>query len=323
MYETLKDAFPAHGLEIVFVSSDRDANGFRQYYASMPWLAIPFEALSYHKQLLSTTYNVRGIPSLVVLDSLSGQIVVPNTETRQQLMQACSRGDDGIKAMFQNQWLERCPVESKQMLELLAVSCRDAANGEKESYGDSAVLRSHLIRKESEEKRARMASLIEQLVEDGMEHDEALEMAQQVEDVSAEVGSGPESQLEVGAMNGILTSKKLDEPLQIHASPSEWAAKIANDAGREQLAVVLSTAMKYLNNCIKSPWTPTFRSFRLSFKVADRITRVFGGLQLLQSLGFTVNGTYEDFVANIPIQADLDAMHEAIEGLLQQYKLGD
>lgn len=42
VYEHLKEEFPTHGLEMVFVSSDRDEAGFRQYYASMPWLAVPF-----------------------------------------------------------------------------------------------------------------------------------------------------------------------------------------------------------------------------------------------------------------------------------------
>jgi len=305
------------------VSSDRDVNSFRQYYASMPWLAIPFETLGFYKQLLSATYHVRGIPSLVILDSLSGQVVVPNTETRQQVMQACSRGDESIKSMFQT-FLDRCPAESKQMLEMLEMSFRDAAgDSNEEVYGDSAVLRSHLLRKESKEKKDRMNSLVAQLVEDGMEIDEATEAAQAVEDVSADEDpqEGP-LQLEAGPWNGVFTRTLLGEKdvSQLDRSPTEWAARVSKDAGRDQLVNVLSTSLKYLNNCRKAPWSTAFRSFRLSYKVADRITRVLGGLQLLQSLGFTVHGTTEDFVASIPIYANLDAMHGATEELLEQYK---
>jgi thiol-disulfide isomerase/thioredoxin len=68
MCQHLKETFPAHGLEIVFVSSDRDANGFDSYYNVMPWLSIPFESLSAYgyKQLLGAKYGMRGIPVLVV-----------------------------------------------------------------------------------------------------------------------------------------------------------------------------------------------------------------------------------------------------------------
>ena len=30
-------------IEIVFVSSDRDDNSYNEYYAKMPWLALPYE----------------------------------------------------------------------------------------------------------------------------------------------------------------------------------------------------------------------------------------------------------------------------------------
>ena len=45
LYSHLKEEFPTHGLEIVFVSSDRDFGGFQQYFAAMPWKAVPFGGL--------------------------------------------------------------------------------------------------------------------------------------------------------------------------------------------------------------------------------------------------------------------------------------
>jgi nucleoredoxin len=42
LYSHLKDEYPTHGLEIVFVSSDRDPGGFQQYFGCMPWMAVPF-----------------------------------------------------------------------------------------------------------------------------------------------------------------------------------------------------------------------------------------------------------------------------------------
>jgi nucleoredoxin len=43
VYSHLKEEYPTHGLEIVFVSSDRDPAGFQQYFGSMPWMAVPFQ----------------------------------------------------------------------------------------------------------------------------------------------------------------------------------------------------------------------------------------------------------------------------------------
>ena len=41
-YEHLKSVYPSHGLEIVFISKDRDEPSFRNYFRSMPWLSVPF-----------------------------------------------------------------------------------------------------------------------------------------------------------------------------------------------------------------------------------------------------------------------------------------
>merc|ERR1712025_1408622 len=54
--------------EFVFVSSDRDQSAFDEYYAEMPWLALPFSNRD-GKADLSGLFGVRGIPSLVVLDA--------------------------------------------------------------------------------------------------------------------------------------------------------------------------------------------------------------------------------------------------------------
>jgi len=53
--------------EIVFASSDRDQKAFDDYFAEMPWTALPYSERSC-KEILSKKYKVKGIPSLVVLD---------------------------------------------------------------------------------------------------------------------------------------------------------------------------------------------------------------------------------------------------------------
>eukprot|EP00927_Polykrikos_kofoidii_P061114 TRINITY_DN559_c0_g1_i2.p1 TRINITY_DN559_c0_g1~~TRINITY_DN559_c0_g1_i2.p1 ORF type:complete len:157 (+),score=25.65 TRINITY_DN559_c0_g1_i2:61-471(+) len=63
-------------IEVVFISSDRDEASFNDYYGEMPWLALPFDARGL-KQSLSEKYEIRGIPSLVVLDG-EGNLVTAN-----------------------------------------------------------------------------------------------------------------------------------------------------------------------------------------------------------------------------------------------------
>merc|ERR1711998_694869 len=52
--------------EVVFLSSDKDDESFKEYFAEMPWLALPYSERSL-KEDLSNLFKVRGIPSLVLL----------------------------------------------------------------------------------------------------------------------------------------------------------------------------------------------------------------------------------------------------------------
>merc|ERR1719163_2544816 len=65
-YATYKAA--GKNLEIVFASSDRDEKAFGEYFAEMPWLALPFSERD-RKEKLSSKFKVRGIPTLVILDT--------------------------------------------------------------------------------------------------------------------------------------------------------------------------------------------------------------------------------------------------------------
>jgi len=60
-------------VEIVFISSDKDENAFTEYFAEMPWLALPFADRA-RKAELSKGYKVSGIPTLVVLDK-NGNVI--------------------------------------------------------------------------------------------------------------------------------------------------------------------------------------------------------------------------------------------------------
>jgi len=54
--------------EIVFVSSDKDKASWSEYFGEMPWLALDYD-MREAKEQLSKAFGVRGIPSLVFLDT--------------------------------------------------------------------------------------------------------------------------------------------------------------------------------------------------------------------------------------------------------------
>jgi len=80
--KTYTDVLKAKGVEVVFVSSDRDESSFRSYYKDMPWLALPFGDRALNAKL-SSTYHVSGIPTLVLLDA-SGKLI--STDGRSKVM---------------------------------------------------------------------------------------------------------------------------------------------------------------------------------------------------------------------------------------------
>lgn len=59
--------------QVLFASRDRDQASFDEYYGHMPWVAIPFgdERIGH----LADTFKLRGIPTLVVVESATGNIV--------------------------------------------------------------------------------------------------------------------------------------------------------------------------------------------------------------------------------------------------------
>ncbi|OIW14617.1 hypothetical protein TanjilG_32959 [Lupinus angustifolius] len=65
LYDTLRKR--GVSLEIVFVSFDREEDGFNEHLKSMPWLAVPFD-VNLHRRLIDR-YRVDRIPSFIPLYS--------------------------------------------------------------------------------------------------------------------------------------------------------------------------------------------------------------------------------------------------------------
>jgi nucleoredoxin len=71
-YQRMKDK-----LEIVFISSDKDEAQWAEYFKEMPWLALPFGDRD-RKNDISQRYGVRGIPTLILINSSTGETINMN-----------------------------------------------------------------------------------------------------------------------------------------------------------------------------------------------------------------------------------------------------
>lgn len=80
--EFYQDSLKNKGLEIIFVSSDKDEGAFKDYMGEMPWYALPFADRA-RKAKLSQKFKVEGIPTFVILDK-NGEIIT--TEGRGAVM---------------------------------------------------------------------------------------------------------------------------------------------------------------------------------------------------------------------------------------------
>jgi len=76
--EWYKKDLKGKGLEVIFVSSDRDEAAFKEYFAEQPWLALDFSDQAL-KNKLSKAFGVQGIPTLVILDSNLNTITTEGT----------------------------------------------------------------------------------------------------------------------------------------------------------------------------------------------------------------------------------------------------
>jgi len=94
--------------EVIFVSSDRDEASFKDYFGSMPWLALPFDERKL-KAKLSGKFKVQGIPTLVILDPATGAAITT----------------DGRGAVMSDPQGENFPWRPKPVLELLGNSFVD------------------------------------------------------------------------------------------------------------------------------------------------------------------------------------------------------
>jgi nucleoredoxin len=316
-YNYLKEEVaPTHGLEIVFVSSDRSESEFQQYYASMPFKAIPFANRGLAQQIKSV-FGVRGIPSLVVIDSLSGRIVVSPDDSRREVHQACNMGEQAIESLFK-QWLDQTPEESKAMLDILALSCAEAedsagGNSGKVAGGaeENKKANKYLMRKKEaetpEDPAAVVKRIFNKLVANGLSPNDA-----------AAEAINRSTQQHSCLSEGTLIEDASAPPPDTTISLEKVAQAMLdlNGGDKSKVTNILSVAKKYVANVQRDPTNPRFRTFRLSNKIFDQITSVAGSIQLLSCIGFSVYTSEIDFVASIPLSVDMTIMSDVLDKAL-------
>ena len=92
-------------IEIVFNSFDRDLNGFNEYFATMPWVTIPF--LSEAKEQIGDACGVSTIPQLIIFDN-KGHVIDDNGRRTVE-----SEGENAI-----NTWKEKlAKIEQEAQVE--------------------------------------------------------------------------------------------------------------------------------------------------------------------------------------------------------------
>lgn len=198
------------------------------------------------------------------------------------------------------------------MIEILKLSCMEDMDCSDEHISKPYLERSNAESQTSavtkrimskEEQAARIKDLFTNYVAKGLPPNDAA--AKAINEVASEAASLKEGQLQLnpGSLSGTYTDNVI------------VSSSIIPDI--TSLRDVLHTAKKYVENVQKKPYSPKFRSFKISNRIFDNITSADGGLEyIVKYLGFVIHTSPFDFMASIPLSADTDAMKERIDALL-------
>eukprot|EP00438_Fugacium_kawagutii_P025791 Skav209816 [mRNA] locus=scaffold2424:39234:39956:+ [translate_table: standard] len=78
-YERAKS--DGRAVEVVFISSDHDEKSFKEYFATMPWHAIPYADRGRQKHMAALC-QIRGIPGVALLDAQTGGLLDLNARSK-------------------------------------------------------------------------------------------------------------------------------------------------------------------------------------------------------------------------------------------------
>ena len=301
-----------NGLEIVFVSSDRDAASFTNYHGSMPWPAMPFEALPHYKSVLSTVYGVQGIPSLVILDAVSGQVVVPASSSRNEIAQVARSRNQHAMAQLLHQWMQqRVPPATIELLQLLEASCHEHTLAPSNEPVSLEKERANSANPSTDKAKAQEDT--KDVKETQEEH-----VSPFFTNTLKQHSDPPQLPLPPGPHNALF--QPVASPVFVGQETPTTEMWTCLD--KEIRKPLLETLLKYVDNCRKRPWVVKYRRFRASQKLVDRhMTSHSHVLAWLQSptVGMQVLFQDNDYYVCIPITLDVDALHDRLSRLLKTY----
>ncbi|CAF1389456.1 unnamed protein product [Rotaria magnacalcarata] len=90
LIEFYKNHGKEKNFEIIFISSDRDEKAFNEYFKEMPWLTLRYSERK-KKEELGKRFHITGIPTLMLLDGDSGDVICK--DARDNIQHRDTRGD--------------------------------------------------------------------------------------------------------------------------------------------------------------------------------------------------------------------------------------
>lgn len=102
--------------EIIWVSKDRSADEFVEYYMKMPWLAMTLENIQSKGSQLSSLYKVRGIPHFAIVDAEDGSVITL----------------DGRNIVMQDKYGLQYPWRPRTLMSLIPKSVKRSVNAQLE-----------------------------------------------------------------------------------------------------------------------------------------------------------------------------------------------
>jgi peptide-N4-(N-acetyl-beta-glucosaminyl)asparagine amidase len=295
-YNIIKEIYPEQGLEILFVTSDRTESDFGSYFSSMPWCALPYDEACTRRAFMSRQYGVRGIPSLVILDAVSGEIVADINRSRTDVLMASQKGEEGVQDLMKL-WLSLVPSESQDLIRTLEASCLD-----------------------DESNFSPITEFDDYLVKIGARRHMKDDLATETTEVMLTVNNddnkkcNPHSQLYATAR----LQKQENSPCQLAndiqlANIQRSIDLIKGKPNAKEIFAITTQVLKtFVDNLSEAPWNHKIRSMKLANKVVDRMTRHKEVLGLIYSLGMRVKPTSQDFVLTIPLAIDIEFVQQSL-----------
>jgi len=121
LYEKLQT--DSKSIELVFCSLDKTEKEYDEYTSDMPWLCLPFNATE--SKTMAKKYKADGIPHLVVIDGVSGEVITLDGTTEAQM------DEDGRKF----------PWRPKSLNEIWANEIKIISNKESAAWVDYSSLK--------------------------------------------------------------------------------------------------------------------------------------------------------------------------------------